>query len=684
MKTKLISLMLLFYLTGFSYSAIKDMKQADWSKTLNEIGIQADNTVIEKLANSSKTIDKVNMQTKGRLSSQEWVKLFEKLKLTPKPNMQIQEWEQLFNKIGILAKYSSTITQTKETANTTINNTVSISTPQISPETQQTNTPKTQISTNETPTIQTVTPQPIQAENIQNNDNYSQSIKNQATLSLSTPPLEETQKNKDNIKSSNISLDLKGMDILSVLKMISQKSDLNIIAGNNVRGNVTIYLKDIDAIDALKMILEMNDLAYVYEDKVIKVMTAQDYEKIYGKAFYARTTVEIVNLKYNKTENILKTVVSLKSKIAQIIPDNASNSLIIIDTPENINDLKKIIDSIDVKIETRAFPLNYTQSKDISDKIKTSLTPTIGELQIDERSNQLIIKDTPKKLDELSQLISSFDKRHREVLIEARILQVLYSDEIKTGINWENVFSNVENQTIPGKVVGNYSNLSTLPPVVMGNTGLQLNMGTIEINNFNAVVDMLQTIGNTDLVSSPRIATLENKEAKILVGTKEAYVTTQITNSGTSTTNPIVAETVSFVDVGMKLFVTPSIGDNGFITMKIRPEVSSVDRTLTTSQKNVIPIVRTSESETTVMVKDGISIIIAGLIENRVQKKTEGIPFLCKLPFIGPLFGRTSNQNVKSELVVFLTPHLMTGDISNTEDISKDAKKKLKKSNVKK
>jgi type II secretory pathway component GspD/PulD (secretin) len=133
------------------------------------------------------------------------------------------------------------------------------------------------------------------------------------------------------------------------------------------------------------------------------------------------------------------------------------------------------------------------------------------------------------------------------------------------------------------------------------------------------------------------------------------------------TSSPIVAETVSFVDVGMKLYVTPTIGDDGYITMKIRPEVSSVDRILRTSQNNPIPIVRTSESETTVMVKDGITITIAGLIEEREINKVEGVPLLCKIPILGYLFTNTSKQKEKTELVIFLTPRIMTGDVLSEE-----------------
>ena len=666
----LILILVFSFLVVSAHAAIKDYSPSDWTRVLQEVGVQAEQPLIEKFTRSSETLDKINLQTRGTLQTAEWVEIFNKLHLEPKSGMQLQEWEKLFRSLGIKAKCISSEQTSQlqpEPAASTANN----QSPQPQAETLKNEPP---MSASSAPAAST-TPAAAQTPLHQDTPAIQQQVSTPPpptpvalTPAQSQEPVKPAPRQEEQIRSSSISLDLRGMDILSVLKMISQKSELNIIAGNNVKGNVTIYLKDVNAVDALKMILEMNDLAYVYEDKVIKVMTAQDYERIYGRKFYDRTIVEIVNLVFGKADNIAKTITSVKSKIGQIIADSASNSLIIIDTPENINDLKKMIETLDVKIETKVFPLNYTKAKEIADKLKNTLSPNISDIQIDERSNQLIVTDATKKMAEISQLISSLDKRHREVLIEAKIVQLMHDDSINMGISWESVFNKVNNNVIAGKVVGNLSNLSQPQAInVGGPTGIQLNVGTLSIDNFTAVLDMLQTIGKTNLVASPRIAAIENKEAKILVGTKEAYVTTQVSNPGSTTTNPIVAESVNFVDVGMKLFVTPSIGEDGFITMKIRPEVSSVDRILKTSQNNPIPIVRTSESETTVMVKDGITIIIAGLMEEKEIKKTEGIPFISRIPLLGIPFRRTSSEKIKTELVVFLTPRIMTGDITSEE-----------------
>jgi len=158
----------------------------------------------------------------------------------------------------------------------------------------------------------------------------------------------------------------------------------------------------------------------------------------------------------------------------------------------------------------------------------------------------------------------------------------------------------------------------------------------------------------------------ENEEAKILVGTREAYVTSTTTAGQTTST---IAEDVQFIDVGIQLTVTPSINQDGFVTMKIKPEVSSVVRTLVTSQKNEIPIVDTSTAETSVMVADGMTVILGGLRKDERKRTDKQVPKLGNLPFLGnALFKQKDRDSTLSELVVFITPHIVFGDALVTGD----------------
>ena len=138
--------------------------------------------------------------------------------------------------------------------------------------------------------------------------------------------------------------------------------------------------------------------------------------------------------------------------------------------------------------------------------------------------------------------------------------------------------------------------------------------------------------GKSRVLANPKLVVVNNQEAKIHIGEKQAYVTT--TTSTGSTTNTI-SEEVTFVDVGIQLSVTPTINDDGYITMKVKPEVSSVTSTLTTPTGNKIPIVDTSLTETTVMMKDNTTLIIGGLRRERKSSSSEGFPIISKIPFLG-------------------------------------------------
>ena len=159
---------------------------------------------------------------------------------------------------------------------------------------------------------------------------------------------------------------------------------------------------------------------------------------------------------------------------------------------------------------------------------------------------------------------------------------------------------------------------------------------------------------------------MNNQEAKILVGSKEPYVTTQISQTGTGTA--VTAESVNFIDVGVKLFVTPSIARDGFVQMKIRPEISSRTGTLTTAQKNEIPIVETTEAETVVMVEDGNVVILGGLIKDEVSRDEQRVPILGDIPILGIPFRSTKKTVKRTELVLFLTPHIITGGAPRPEE----------------
>jgi len=273
----------------------------------------------------------------------------------------------------------------------------------------------------------------------------------------------------------------------------------------------------------------------------------------------------------------------------------------------------------------------------------------VGAVHADEKTSKLVVTDLPENLRKIGEIIKALDEKTKEVLIEAKIIQISLSDEYKMGVNWDALTSRLNQVELKGQfnILGE------------SESGVRATTGVLSEHGYTGMLELLQTVGQTKLLSTPRLTALDNQEAKILVGSKIPYKTVE-----TREENGIIRtyEKVTMVDVGVKLYVTPKINEKGFITMKIRPEVSSV-----TSFTDGIPIVETSQTETSVLVKDGVTIVIAGLIKDERIKTTKKVPLLGSIPLLGIPFRSSQEKLIKTELVVFLTPHIISGEIPTKE-----------------
>jgi len=452
---------------------------------------------------------------------------------------------------------------------------------------------------------------------------------------------------------SKISLDIKGMDIIDVLKLLSSEGKLNIVTGKNVTGRVSMFLKDVDVWDAFEIIIAANGLAYEIQGDIIKVMNARDYELTYGEKFDDRKVLRTQKLEYANAKDVSAALAQIKSALGKVVVDEASNTIIFLDVPERIKDMEEIIRETDTPtepLETKVFDLNYAESDKLTEKIQEVLTKEVGIVKTDERTNKIVVIDYPGKLTQIGQIIEAFDEKTMQVLIEAKIIQVTLTDTYKMGIDWQLVASQDVNITA--------FNINR----ALSTGGAQLIAGKdspTATKDYRLVFDMLKTFGDVRTLSTPRITATDGQEAKILVGSKEVYVSDTVIQGDSTQT---VAENVNFVDVGVKLYVTPTINKNGFITMKIRPEVSSASREFEKQDGTKIPIVETSEAETSILVKDGVTIVMGGLMKNQHTKNVYKLPLLGEIPFLGSLFRRTEDTIIKTELVIFLTPHIISGD----------------------
>ena len=453
-----------------------------------------------------------------------------------------------------------------------------------------------------------------------------------------------------------ISLDLKGVDILDVLKLLSQKSGLNFIAGRNVTGRVTIFVDDVDVWDAFELIIGANDFAYERRGDIVTVMMARDYELLYGEKFQVRTQTLIQPLKYAKSSPAAAVLNQIKSSIGRVVVDEATDTLILTDVPVKLVAMQGVLKELDRPTKTRVYNLNYADAEKLKEKVQELLSPA-GTFTFDARTNKAVVSDLEAVLTKVDRVVRAFDAPDGQVLIEAKIVKVDLTNQMDLGIDWQQVFAGIDMQTR-----GNFRVLSN---IVGGDaTGGALKLLTAPRGNTQVIIEALKKITSTDTLSSPRIMVSNNQEAKILVGTKEAVVTVTTTVPATGST--VSAPEIQYVDVGTKLFVTPSIKRDGHIQLKVRPEVSTSK--VEVFQTNRIPIVTSTEAETNVLVKSGVTLIIGGLIERKDERTENRVPVLGDLPIIGAAFRGSTDSDRKTELVVFLTPLIIMHDGSAYAD----------------
>lgn len=467
-----------------------------------------------------------------------------------------------------------------------------------------------------------------------------------------------------------VSLALNDTNLVDAIVYLAEKADINIAVAKTVQGRATLAFKDVSIRDAFEILLVSNDLACEKRGDILYVLPAEDFEELHGEKWAEPRRVKLFKLRYSKPSEAAAVLDSLKSKVGSVVVDNDTGTLVVIDTPEKIYQMQQTVEQLDHAPLTRVFELRYGVAKDVKLALASRLDlKSGGALESDDRTNRIVVTALPEKMREIEKLINELDVRSRQVLIEAKIISVKLEPDTRYGIDWNRIVTSTNGS---GRVqtfsIGSQFPLNAA--AIADGLGRFSAVGPLAAGSYAAVLQMVSTIGETKILSSPRITALNNQEAKILVGTREAFIT-QNTTQGAQTTE--TASTINFIDVGVSLKVTPTINQDGFVTMKIRPEISRVARTLETDEGDVVPIVDTTNAETSVIVKDGHTIIIGGLIKDETIRTDRKIPGLGDLPIIGNAFKSSNDEKEKVELVVFLTPHILDPDESMSD--FPDAKK---------
>ncbi len=404
--------------------------------------------------------------------------------------------------------------------------------------------------------------------------------------------------------TGTFSLDVEGADIRTVLRAISEFSGRNIVIGSTVKATVKASLKNVAWEEALRTVLRANGLDYVDENGILRV---DDGSKLATEAVERE---------------------SARAKQMEVLP-----------------------------LETRIIKLNYANAGELAAALQSSLSRR-GSVQVEKRTNSLIVADLPSSVDRIEKMAMDLDSTTPQIEITAKLVDVDAEALRGLGIEWNvgqpsKYFTGPNANTAhvpnpgPGQDLGMSHTTPVSNPTTLISYGIFENWGSVE-----AQLQLLEQNRKANIISNPRITTVDNREAKILVGQKIPLIVQDVAG------NPVS----QLQTIGIQLRVTPHLTQDKKIIMDLHPEVSDLS-TQSTVQGGVI--INTSEADTRVMVDDGQTAVIGGLIRTNEDTVRRGVPLLKDIPLIGMLFRSQNDIRQNRELIIFVTPRLVTSMASN-------------------
>jgi type IV pilus assembly protein PilQ len=395
-----------------------------------------------------------------------------------------------------------------------------------------------------------------------------------------------------------VSFDFQGADLRAVLRTFAEISGLNVVIDPTINGQVDVQLREVPWDQALDVILKANKLGYTVDGTIVRIaplsVLAQESEE--------------------------------RRKLAE--------------TRANAGELR---------IMTR--PLSYAKAADLVPILTKSALSTRGDVQIDTRTNTLIIRDLQEKLDAANDLLSSLDKPQPQVEIEARIVQTTREFARSLGVQW-GLNGRVDPAIGTGTGLAFPSSAAIAGAADLrapaANNALGIALGSINgALNLDVALTALEQTGKGRILSTPRVSTQNNVEAEMTQGVQ---IPIQTVSNNTVT--------VSFKDAALQLKVTPQITASGTVIMRILLENAQADFSRAV---NGIPPIDTQRAVTSVLVADGDTTVLGGIYLSQEQASENRTPGLHRIPLLGWLFKRDTVSDLSRELLIFITPRILKG-----------------------
>ena len=400
----------------------------------------------------------------------------------------------------------------------------------------------------------------------------------------------------DNMQPSDgrrISIDVQGAEVETVLRSLAEFSGKNIVASKEVKGTVTLRLRNVPWRQALDILLRTQALGMVDNG----------------------STIVVSNLDTLRKEELERRTAERAQE--ELLP-----------------------------LYTRIIPVSYANAEEMSKAVEKTLTKR-GHIEVDKRTNALLVTDIDDRLSQAESMIRSLDTRTPQVEIVARLVDVDRSASRSLGIEW--ALNNLDLGD-----AGAHEAIGVTPGQVPSPAGT-VKFGTVKgFGSIEATLTALETQNKANIISNPRITTVNNREASVVVGQQIPLIVQDFAGNAVT----------QLTTIGIKLSVTPHINVGNKITMDVHPEVSDLSSQATV-QGGII--INTTMADTRVMVNDGETAVIGGLIRSNESDTYRGVPVLMDIPLFGNLFKSSTKVKQKRELLIFLTPKILGETTASAE-----------------
>jgi general secretion pathway protein D len=426
-------------------------------------------------------------------------------------------------------------------------------------------------------------------------------------------------------------------------------------------------------------------------DRLLKIIDSIDQ--------VSDSSIEVVTLQHASATEVVRILNGLQTPAAKaggssnkvnLVADERTNSILISGDPTSRLRSKVVIEHLDTPFDNagnaQVIYLKYANAKDLV-SVLTGVSESIDKskqvggkaagkpdipinIQADEAANALIITAPPDQYRSLEAIIRKLDIRRAQVLVEAIIAEVSYDKAKKLGVQW--IVDGTPDGSGPVGVInlGSPSITSIASSIASGGSvnlgpGTLIGGGKFDSNNVNfaALIQALESDTSSNILSTPSLMTLDNQEAEIVIGQNVPFITGSFSSTGGTSNSVNPFQTVQREDVGLTLRVKPQINEGNAVKLEIEQEVSSIDESAAAS--DIITKKRTIK--TVVMVEDGNTIVLGGLIDEQLRQTEDKVPILGDVPLLGALFRATTTTKTKRNLMVFLRPVILRDAATNSQ-----------------